>query len=84
MNAGRELKVIRAKAGLTQAELAERLGITREHVSDIERGKSKGSIVIWLRIADIAGIEGEELTALLKSIYDKDLKEAFNQKGAQV
>lgn len=78
MGAGVEMKVIRARHGLKQAELAEILGVGREYVSDIERGKAKGSIGVWLRLAHYAGIEGEELTKLLQTVFDEDLK-----KGAQ-
>lgn len=36
---GRQLKKLREDNGLTQEELAEAIGVTPQHLSDIERGK---------------------------------------------
>ena len=36
---GRRLRALRIKRGWTQLELAERLGIDRSYISDMERGK---------------------------------------------
>ncbi|MBI3895197.1 MAG: helix-turn-helix transcriptional regulator [Acidobacteria bacterium] len=36
---GRRLRALRRKHGWTQLELAERLGIDRSYISDMERGK---------------------------------------------
>ena len=38
---GAEVKRLRRQAGLTQEQLAERIGISREAVGDIERGETK-------------------------------------------
>lgn len=35
---GSEIRKLRLKAGLSQEELAQRIGIQRTHLSDIERG----------------------------------------------
>lgn len=40
---GEELKALREKAGLTQKELADKLGTKRERVSDWENNKRKMS-----------------------------------------
>ena len=39
MNYGIRIKQIRENAGMTQAELSEKSGITQEHISRIEHGK---------------------------------------------
>lgn len=36
---GRDLRVARRRAGLTQQQLADRLGITQPYVSQVERGE---------------------------------------------
>jgi len=36
---GRRLQALRKKRGWTQVEMAERLGIDRSYISDMERGK---------------------------------------------
>ena len=37
---GRFLRELRLRRGLTQAQLAEELGVTRQYVTEIEQGKS--------------------------------------------
>ena len=46
---GRRIKEMRKKAGYTQAELAEKLGITPDGMSSIERGKNGVSVDLWRR-----------------------------------
>ncbi len=42
---GRTLRKLRNRRGLTQVQLAERLGLDRSYLADIERGKRNVSIV---------------------------------------
>ena len=51
----RELIAARVRAGLTQAELAERMGTTQSAVARIERGKRLPSVKTLLRYADATG-----------------------------
>jgi transcriptional regulator with XRE-family HTH domain len=51
----RRLRDARVDAGLTQAELAKRLGITRSAVSQYESGRNKPSIAHFNEIARITG-----------------------------
>lgn len=51
----------REEFGYTQQELADLLGISRQTLSDYERGKSKCPKRIIIAIADIFMIEPEEL-----------------------
>lgn len=50
-------QIIRARiiAGLTQAELAKRIGTRQSNVSRIENGNSNPSIAMLKRIADATG-----------------------------
>jgi transcriptional regulator with XRE-family HTH domain len=54
---GTRVKALRARRGWTQAELAEKVGIDRSFLADVERGKRNISI---LNLAAIA--EGLEVT----------------------
>jgi putative transcriptional regulator len=45
------LKAIRAEAGLTQAELAERVGVTRKTINTVENGVFIPSTVLALKLA---------------------------------
>jgi SOS-response transcriptional repressor LexA len=49
------LKVARRHAQLTQGQLADAIGITQTSISDLERGKSKGTS-FNARIAEICGV----------------------------
>jgi putative transcriptional regulator len=40
---------------LTQQDLAIKLGISRVYVSDLERGKAKGTLKIRIKLAEISG-----------------------------
>lgn len=52
MNKGRnELVAKRKELGMTQEKLAETLGISQAHVSDIEKGKKKPSLQIAVKMS---------------------------------
>lgn len=51
---------------MTQQGLADRVGVTRQTVLSIERGKYNPSVVLALRIARIFGVPVEELFELPK------------------
>lgn len=44
------LRLLRVKNGLTQDQMAERLGVTRSTYSNIESGKSNGRMSFWLNL----------------------------------
>lgn len=52
---GRRIKEMRKKAGYTQAELAEKLGITPDGMSSIERGKNGVSVDLFGVTAEVLG-----------------------------
>jgi putative transcriptional regulator len=58
------MRVHRARMDLTQAELAERAGITRKSINAIETGQMVPSIVLALKLARTLGLTVEELFAL--------------------
>ncbi len=47
------LKVLRAERNWSQADLAERLGVSRQSVNAIETGKYDPSLPLAFRIADL-------------------------------
>jgi len=55
------MKVRRAMFDLTQAELAERAGVTRKSINAIETGKMVPSVLLALRLARALGTTVEEL-----------------------
>lgn len=58
------LKVHRALAGTTQAELAERVGVTRKSINSIENGHYVPSTTLALRMARELGVPVETLFSL--------------------
>ena len=55
------LKVQRARLDLTQAQLAERIGVTRKSINAIERGHFVPSTVLALRLARVFDVAVEEI-----------------------
>lgn len=55
-----KLKVCRAELDLTQAQLAERIGVTRQAINAIELGKFVPSTVIALKMSRLFGKPIEE------------------------
>jgi putative transcriptional regulator len=49
------IKVERAKKNWTQAELAEKIGVSRQAVNSIETGKFVPSTVLALKMAKVFG-----------------------------
>lgn len=58
------LKVHRAMRDWTQAELAERAGVTRKSINAIERGHFVPSTVLALKLAALFGVSVETLFQL--------------------
>ena len=56
---GEEVRAARMKAGLTQAQLAERLGRSQEYVSLIERGRRRLPVEAMVLIMRALGLELE-------------------------
>jgi putative transcriptional regulator len=60
-----QIRLYRVKAGdLTQQELADRVGATRQTIVSIEKGSYNPSVGLSLRIAKVLGTTVEELFML--------------------
>ena len=55
------LKVLRAERDWTQAQLAERLEVSRQTVNAIENGKYDPSLPLAFRVARLFGLSIEEI-----------------------
>ncbi|HEX6375023.1 MAG TPA: helix-turn-helix transcriptional regulator [Allosphingosinicella sp.] len=58
---GRNAARLRAEAGLTQEQLAERSGFSQQYISDLERGKCNPTIVTLFELAQALGASQVEL-----------------------
>ncbi len=53
--------MLRARDGLTQADLARRVGVRRETISFVENGEYNPSLLLAVRIARVFGVAVEEV-----------------------
>ncbi|PVD49369.1 transcriptional regulator [Terrimonas sp.] len=64
------IKVERAKKNWTQAELAEKIGISRQAMNSIETGKFVPSTLLALKMAYVFGTPVEEFFKLEESDFN--------------
>ncbi|MCI5046567.1 MAG: helix-turn-helix transcriptional regulator [Aquisalinus sp.] len=55
------LKVLRAEHNLTQADLAEKVDVTRQTIIAVEKEKFDPSISLAYKISDVFGLPVEEI-----------------------
>ena len=58
------LKSIRKAAGLTQAELAQKIQVSRQTVISMERGDYAPSVYLALRLARLLNVSVEDIFSL--------------------
>jgi transcriptional regulator with XRE-family HTH domain len=64
---GRRISELRERAGLSQAEVAEKLGTTVSNYQRIEHGLQNTTLAMVLKISHIIGVEPIEILAPPKS-----------------
>ena len=60
-----KVKQYRASARMTQSQLAERSGVSRQTISDIETGKHDPTISVALLLARALGVKVDNLFKLI-------------------
>lgn len=60
------LKLLRVKHKLTQAEIAAKIGVSRQVYANIEKGKNGGSTEFWGNLQRVFNIPDEEMYSLMK------------------
>ncbi len=58
---GMKIRHLREDVGLTEKELGDRVGVTMNMISQVERGLKKPSAETLKRIADVLGVTVDEL-----------------------
>lgn len=58
---GQRIRKYRKAQGLSQENLAEKAGISVTHMSHIETGNTKLSLPVFVRIAEVLGVQTDEL-----------------------
>ena len=86
---GKRIKIVRQRNGLTQDQLAERVGLSPKYISGIERGVENPTMDILLRVATMLGVEpydlflfgeSEESEKVLRKGIEKMVREADREK----
>lgn len=75
---GRNLSYFRKKRHLKQAELAERVNVTAQHISHIECAKAKLSLTLIIRISEALDVSiydllGDNVPRWQESAVDQEL-----------
>ncbi|GAB4316210.1 MAG: helix-turn-helix transcriptional regulator [Promethearchaeota archaeon] len=61
------LRALRERKGLTQQQLAELVGVTRETISIVERGRYNPSLPLAFKLARVLEVSVEDLWELEES-----------------
>lgn len=80
---GKRIKIARINADYTQERLADQLGMTVTHISNIERGNAHVSLPALVRIANILKVSADDLLCdniiLSKHAYCKEMSRISEQ-----
>ena len=78
-NLTKNLPVLRAKLGINQAELAEKIGIARQTLTAIESGKREMTWVTFVALT-LLFLQNEDTKALLPvvNVYTNELERFFS------
>ncbi|MDM8519261.1 helix-turn-helix transcriptional regulator [Anaerolineales bacterium HSG6] len=58
---GEKLRTLRQQHGFSQSQLSDTLGVTRTHVSRMERGEKMPNVLMLLKISNIFGVSADLL-----------------------
>lgn len=70
---GSRIRLLREKKGLTQEQVSEQLGCSRQKYSRIEKGMVDISYAFIVKIADILKIKPDDITIVLKNDENEPL-----------
>lgn len=82
-NMRKNLKEARQRAGMTQQQMADKLGLTLGHYQKIEYNKLNGSFEVWNALEDILGIHQRILREISDNHRVPEENQLEHQKGLQ-
>ncbi len=65
------LKKARKEAGMTQQQVADKLGISLRYYQNIEKGSREGNFILWDCLEDLFGIHQRKLREISKTHHDQ-------------
>lgn len=78
---GKRIKIARIRTNMTQESVADKIGVTPQHVSNIETGNSSVSLTTLVAIANLLNVSVDELLCdtVLKSkaVFIKEADDIF-------
>lgn len=83
---GQKIRKFRKGCGMSQEQLAEKVGISTTHLSHIETGNTKLSLSVFVDIAEALSIQTDELlydTPTATSIIKEDILSILDTCSAQ-
>ena len=63
----KSLKMLRLKNGLSQEEMARKLGMSRQNYGLIETGKAPGNIRFWSKVQQEFNLSGADMWELISN-----------------
>lgn len=69
---GNKFKQARLKSGLSQIQLAEKIGLSEKHVSNIERGQNFPSLDTFFRLCEVFNLSLTDFGIDVKSETNED------------
>lgn len=79
---GKRIKIARINQNMTQETVADKIGVTPQHVSNIETGNSSVSLTTLVAIANLLKVSSDELLCdtilIAKPVFEKEAKELFS------
>lgn len=81
---GKRIRELRKRAGLTQEQLAEQLGIDQKHMSRIELGKSYPSLDRLSKIAEVVSVPLPKLFRFSHLSDEVDLQKQLSEMVTQL
>ena len=79
---GKRIKIARINQNMTQETVADKIGVTPQHVSNIETGNSSVSLTTLVAIANLLKVSADELLGdtirIAKPVFEKEAQELLN------
>lgn len=79
---GKRIKAARQKRGITQETVAEKIGVTPQHISNIETGNSTLSLTALVSIANLLRVSADDLlcdnVVMTKVVFEKQAQDLFS------
>lgn len=76
---GKKLKQARVKAGFSQIQLAEKIGLSEKHVSNIERGQNFPSLDTFFRLCEVFNLSLADFGINIQYRENKQREELLNK-----